>query len=105
MSDNPFSLWVYLSQSPLLWLTVTLMVYATVDAVSLATHRHPLANPVLHSIWIVGVFLLITGTSYPTYFAGAARRNRRSPARGDPVAGAEIGHRRCRHGHQRIAWG
>ena len=71
MSDNPFSLWVYLSQSPLLWLTVTLMVYATVDAVSLATHRHPLANPVLHSIWIVAVFLLVTGTSYSTYFAGA----------------------------------
>jgi hypothetical protein len=23
MSENPFSLWVYLSQSPLLWLTVT----------------------------------------------------------------------------------
>jgi predicted murein hydrolase (TIGR00659 family) len=71
MSGNPFSLWVYLSQSPLLWLTVTLMVYATVDAVSLATHRHPLANPVLHSIWIVGLFLLLTGTSYSTYFAGA----------------------------------
>jgi len=71
MSDNPFSLWVYLSQSPLLWLTVTLMVYATVDAVSLATHRHPLANPVLHSIWIVGLFLLLTGTPYSTYFAGA----------------------------------
>jgi predicted murein hydrolase (TIGR00659 family) len=71
MSDNPFSLWVYLSQSPLLWLTVTLVVYATADAVSLATHRHPLANPVLHSIWIVGLFLLVTGTSYSTYFAGA----------------------------------
>jgi predicted murein hydrolase (TIGR00659 family) len=71
MSDNPFSLWVYLSQSPLLWLTVTLVVYAIADAVSLATRRHPLANPVLHSIWIVGVFLLITGTSYPTHFAGA----------------------------------
>jgi len=71
MSDNPFSLWVYLSQSPLLWLTVTLIVYATVDAVSLATHRHPLANPVLHSIWIVGLFLLLTGTPYSTYFAGA----------------------------------
>lgn len=71
MSDNPFSLWVYLSQSPLLWLTVTLLVYATADAVSLATHRHPLANPVLHSIWIVGLFLLVTGTSYSTYFAGA----------------------------------
>jgi predicted murein hydrolase (TIGR00659 family) len=71
MSDNPFSLWVYLSQSPLLWLTVTLLVYAAADAVSLATHRHPLANPVLHSIWIVGLFLLVTGTSYATYFAGA----------------------------------
>lgn len=71
MNDNPFSLWVYLSQSPLLWLTVTLVVYAVADAVSLATQRHPLANPVLHSIWIIGAFLLATGTSYSAYFAGA----------------------------------
>jgi predicted murein hydrolase (TIGR00659 family) len=71
VSDNPFSLWVFLSQSPLLWLTVTLLVYAVADAVSLATRRHPLANPVLHSIWIIGAFLLATGTSYSTYFAGA----------------------------------
>ena len=71
MSDNPFSLWVYLSKSPLLWLTVTLLVYAMADAVSLKTQRHPLANPVLHSVWIVGLFLLLTGTSYSTYFAGA----------------------------------
>ena len=71
MSENPFSLWVYLSQSPLLWLTVTLSVYAAADAVSLATNRHPFANPVLHSIWIIGAFLLITGTSYTTYFGGA----------------------------------
>jgi predicted murein hydrolase (TIGR00659 family) len=71
VTDNPFSLWVYLSKSPLLWLTVTLLVYALADAVSLKTQRHPLANPVLHSIWIVAVFLLVTGTSYSTYFAGA----------------------------------
>jgi predicted murein hydrolase (TIGR00659 family) len=71
VNDNPFSLWVYLSQSPLLWLTVTLVVYAIADAVSLATQRHPLVNPVLHSIWIIGAFLLATGTSYSTYFAGA----------------------------------
>jgi predicted murein hydrolase (TIGR00659 family) len=71
MSNNPFALWVYLSQTPLLWLTVTLLVYAVADAFSLATHRHPLANPVLHSIWIVGVFLKLTGTSYTTYFSGA----------------------------------
>src|SRR6476659_10018478 len=72
MSDNPFSLWVYLSQSPLLWLTVTLLTYVVADAVSLATHRHPLANPVLHSLWIIGVFLVLTGTSYTTYFSGAS---------------------------------
>jgi predicted murein hydrolase (TIGR00659 family) len=71
MNGNPFSLWVYLSQSPLLWLTVTLLTYAITDAVSLATHRHALANPVFHSMWIVGAFLLITGTSYTTYFEGA----------------------------------
>jgi hypothetical protein len=39
-------LWIYLSQSSLLWLTVTLLVFAIADAASLATHRHPLANPV-----------------------------------------------------------
>jgi predicted murein hydrolase (TIGR00659 family) len=71
MNDNPFSLWVYLSQSPLLWLAMTLLVYAIADAVSLKTHRHPLANPVLHSMWIIGAFLLLTGTSYATYFGGA----------------------------------
>lgn len=71
MTSNPFALWVYLSQTPLLWLTVTLLVYAVADAFSLRTGRHPLANPVLHSIWIVGVFLTLTGTSYTTYFSGA----------------------------------
>jgi predicted murein hydrolase (TIGR00659 family) len=71
MSRDPFSLWVYLSQSPLLWLTVTLLVYAITDAISIWTHRHPLANPVLHSMWIIGVFLRLTNTSYTTYFGGA----------------------------------
>ena len=69
MSDNP--LWVYLSQTPLLWLTVTLLVYVATDAFSLSTGRHPLANPVLHAVWIIGAFLLLTGTSYTSYFGGA----------------------------------
>ncbi|MET0221424.1 LrgB family protein [Tardiphaga sp.] len=71
MTGNPFALWVYLSQQPLLWLTVTLFVYASADALSLATGRHPFANPVFHSMWILAVFLLLTGTSYTTYFSGA----------------------------------
>ena len=73
MSDNPFSLWVYLSQSPLLWLTVTLLTYACADAVSLRTHRHPLANPVLHSMWIIGAFLLLTGTLHDLFRRRAVR--------------------------------
>lgn len=71
MKEYPFSLWVYLSRSPLLWLTVTLLVYAVTDAVSVATNRHPLANPVLHAMWIVGMLLLLTQTAYAAYFAGA----------------------------------
>jgi len=71
MNETPFSLWVSLSRSPLLWLSMTLLVYAITDAVSIRTHRHPLANPVLHAMWIIGAFLLLTGTSYSTYFAGA----------------------------------
>jgi putative effector of murein hydrolase len=71
MTANPFSLWVYHSQTPLLLPTVKLLVYAVVDAASLATHRNPLMNPVLHSIWIIGLFLYVTGTSYTTYFSGA----------------------------------
>ncbi len=71
MNRDPFSLWVYLSESPLLWLTVTLLVYALADAFSLWTHRHPFANPVLHSMWIIGLFLKLTNTSYTAYFGGA----------------------------------
>jgi predicted murein hydrolase (TIGR00659 family) len=71
MNSNPFALWVYLSQTPLLWLTVTLLVYAATDAVSQASGRNALANPVLHAMWIIGVFLTLTGTSYETYFGGA----------------------------------
>ena len=71
MNRDPFSLWVYLSQSPLLWLTVTLLVYAIADAFSRRTHRHPFANPVLHAMWIIGLFLKLTNTSYAAYFGGA----------------------------------
>ncbi|HEY0327612.1 MAG TPA: LrgB family protein [Rhodopseudomonas sp.] len=71
MIKNPFALWVYLSQSPLLWLTTTLVVYAVTDAVSQASRRNPLANPVLHAMWLIGIFLWLTGTSYQTYFEGA----------------------------------
>ncbi|MEK9968954.1 MAG: LrgB family protein [Ferrovibrio sp.] len=71
MTAEPFALWVFLSRTPLLWLTVTLAAYVAADRFSLATGRHPLANPVLHAVWLIGAVLWLTGTSYPTYFEGA----------------------------------
>jgi predicted murein hydrolase (TIGR00659 family) len=71
MSGNFVKLWVYLSGSPLLWLTATLVAYVIADAIAAACKRHPLANPVLISVTLVAGVLLATGTTYPTYFAGA----------------------------------
>jgi predicted murein hydrolase (TIGR00659 family) len=66
-----FSLWVYLAKTPLLWLTVTLTAYVLADRIAAATGRHPIANPVLITVAMVGAVLAITGTPYPAYFEGA----------------------------------
>lgn len=71
MTDQAFSLWVYLSQTPLLWLVVTMGAYAIADRISQAFKRHPLCNPVLISVVAVALVLGVTGTSYPVYFEGA----------------------------------
>ncbi len=71
MTPDVFSLWVYLARSPLLWLTVTILIYCLCDGVSAALRRPPLANPVLFSVCLVGVLVRATGTSYATYFDGA----------------------------------
>jgi predicted murein hydrolase (TIGR00659 family) len=64
-------LWVYLSGSPLLWLTATLVAYVIADRIAARTGRNPLANPVLIAVILVAGILVATGTEYPTYFAGA----------------------------------
>ncbi|GJE77065.1 LrgB family protein [Methylorubrum suomiense] len=69
--SGDFALWVYLSRTPLLWLTVTLLAYAVADRLFQAAGRHPIANPVIHSVWMIALVLLATGTPYPTYFQGA----------------------------------
>jgi predicted murein hydrolase (TIGR00659 family) len=68
---HPFSLWVYLSATPLLWLALTLTTWIAADALARACGRHPLVNPVLISIVVVGGILVATGTPYQTYFEGA----------------------------------
>lgn len=70
MSD-PFALWVYLSATPLLWLTITLLAFVGADRLAQAFGRHPLANPTLMAIIAVSLVLLATSTSYATYFEGA----------------------------------
>lgn len=64
-------LWVYLSGSPLLWLTVTVAAYAAADLISLRSGRHPLANPVVIAVALIAGLLVLTGTDYRTYFDGA----------------------------------
>jgi len=64
-------LWVYLAETPLLWLTVTLVAYLGGDWVSARLARHPLANPVVIAAALVIALLAATGTPYSDYFAGA----------------------------------
>jgi len=66
-----FYLWVYLSTTPLLWLTVTVCVWIIADRLSVACGRHPAVNPVLIAIAAIAVLLEATGTPYTRYFEGA----------------------------------
>jgi predicted murein hydrolase (TIGR00659 family) len=64
-------IWVYLSASPLLHLSLTVVAYLIADGLYRRTGRHPLLHPVLISIVVLVSALTATGTAYPTYFEGA----------------------------------
>lgn len=63
--------WVYLSASPLLGLTATLLVYHGSFVAYRRTGFHPLANPVALSVLVLAALLWATNTPYATYFEGA----------------------------------
>jgi predicted murein hydrolase (TIGR00659 family) len=65
------ALWVYLAASPLLWLTLTLIAYGIAVRVWQATGTRPWLNPLVTSVAILIVALIVTRTSYETYFEGA----------------------------------
>ena len=71
MNPNLEEIWVYLSTSPLLGLTLTLLAYQGAFWIYKRARFHPLANPVLISVAILASLLLATGTPYQTYFDGA----------------------------------
>lgn len=64
-------IWVYLAETPLLWLTVTLAAYALADWISARLARHPLANPVVIAAGLVIAALTFSRTDFATYFEGA----------------------------------
>jgi predicted murein hydrolase (TIGR00659 family) len=68
---SPSALWVFLSTSPLLWLTTTVLIWVGAERLARLSGRHPLVNPVLIAIAAISGILLTTGTPYQVYFAGA----------------------------------
>ena len=64
------TIWVYLSASPLLGLTITLVAYSLAYRLYLHSNSHPLLNPVVTAVGVLIVFLLVTDTSYEAYFEG-----------------------------------
>lgn len=63
--------WVYLSASPLLWLTATLAAYLAGSWLFVRSGRRAWANPVALAVALLIVVLVATDTPYPTYFNGA----------------------------------
>lgn len=62
--------WVYLSASPLLGLTITLVAYGLAYRLYLKSDSSPLLNPVVTSVIMLIALLMLTGTSYDEYFEG-----------------------------------
>lgn len=63
-------IWVYLSASPLMGLTITLVAYGLAFRLYQRSNGHPLANPVVTSVLLLIGLLLATGTPYSDYFEG-----------------------------------
>ena len=63
--------WVYLSASPLLGLTLTLLAYQLGYWLFTRSGQQAWANPVLIAIALIAAFLMLTGIPYPRYFEGA----------------------------------
>ena len=71
MNSDITQLWCYLSTSPLLWLTVTLMAYQLGTWLFKRLDCNPMVNPVLTAVLVLVLLLMVSKTSYQTYFRGA----------------------------------
>jgi len=64
-------IWVYLSASPLLHLTLTLVAFQAATWIYRKARMNPLCNPVLLAVIAIVAILVATGTPYASYFEGA----------------------------------
>ena len=71
MSGRLAEFWVYLSASPLLGLTATLLAYQAAYWIYAKARLNPLANPVAIAVALLVALLWFTDTPYPVYFEGA----------------------------------
>lgn len=71
MKQDIAALWVYLSASPLLHLTLTLAAYVAARRLYLRFGSSPLLNPVLLAVLALVALLRLTDTPYRVYFEGA----------------------------------
>ncbi|MEL6435871.1 MAG: LrgB family protein [Pseudomonadota bacterium] len=70
-TGNVRDVWVYLSTSPLLHLTLVLIAYQIGDALHRWSGRTPIVNPVAIAVLLLVAMLAITQTPYDTFFEGA----------------------------------
>lgn len=68
---SPVDLWVYLSTSPLIWLTLTICTWIAAVELSVRLKRHPLLNPVMISIIFLSLVMTVFHIPYERFFAGA----------------------------------
>lgn len=71
MTGRISEIWVYLSATPLLGLTVTLVAYQAAYWLYAKLDLNPLANPVAVAVALLVAILWWTGTPYDVYFDGA----------------------------------
>ena len=68
--DGIATIWVYLSTTPLLGLTITLVAYGIAYRAYLWSGSNPLLHPVVSAVTLLILFLVGTDTPYEAYFAG-----------------------------------
>lgn len=71
MNDRVAALWVYLSATPLLHLTVTVCVFVLARLLYRRAGGQAWLNPVLISVLVIVSYLTLTDTPYVQYFEGA----------------------------------